>query len=541
MVWGQIARYIKPSRYYPFVVANTYNQGLRQDFNVVDRTASICGDICAAGLASLLTDPDRDWLELGPAIPNFELDREGAKYYSDLGERLNFIYDHSNFYEAQAQIYDDLTHFGTGVSIDYESAETILHVFTPCAGEYLLGTGFDNGDEVFNREFRQTVSASVEQFGLENCPPDLQQMWRGKGGALEYQNVIRHSIEPNFPILSGTESVGVVPGGFTWREAYWIAGRKNFKPLSLTGFHECPFAAARWKTQSNEAYGRGVGEDMLGDCIQLQLETRQKAQSIEKVNDPPMGADQALMNQPATTRPGKITYMNTMNGEKKFFPLYEIKPDIPAITADIKVITDRISRSAYNDVFQMLMTLRSQMSLKADLTATEVERLTQEVMTRLGPMIYRVYGTLEQRVRRHLAIMQRLGLMPPKPASLRGVPLRIAFVSLLTEARQAVKTESIARTMQFAGANSGAWPELKFAVDAVEGVRLFNKGVRGPPNLIREEAEIQALIAQEKKDQQLAQLTAQTLPGARAAEALSKASTGPGTALSALVQPPGQQ
>jgi hypothetical protein len=537
--WSQIARYLKPYRYYPFITSNMYDRGLREDFEIVDRTATLAGEVCAAGLMATLTDPDRAWLELGPAIPNFELDRQGKQYYEDLTERLNYVYDHSNFYEAQAQSFDDETFFGTGVGIDYEDAENILHVFTPCAGEYLLGVNFDNGDEVLNREFRQTISQTVEMFGVENCPPDVQQMWREKGGALEYENVIRHAIEPNFPIQDGRGgSIGVVPGGFTWREVYWVAGKKNFMPLSVTGFHEPPHFAYRWNTQGNEAYGRGVGENMLGDCIQLQLETRQKAESIEKVNRPPMGADVSLQNQPSSQSPGKITYMNTaQGGEKKFFPLFEVKPDIPAITNDIAIVQERLRATAYNDVFQMMWNLRQNMKLKADITATEVEQLAQEVLTRLGPMMGRNYGVQRQRVRRHLAIMARRGLLPKKPPSLQRVPLKIDFVSTLTEARRAVKTQAIARGMQFAGSLSGAWPETKFKVDANKAVELFFEGIGAPAQVVRTDQEAQALVAREQQNQKMQQLMEQTLPGAKAAQALSQTSLAPGSALAALVQP----
>jgi hypothetical protein len=535
--WSQISRYMLPRRFYAFITGNMYNQGLREDFAIVDRTATMAGEVCAAGLMATLTDPDRPWLRLGPAIPNFALDAQAKTYYEDVTERLNYVYDHSNFYESQAQMYEDMTFFGTGTVIDYEDEENILRCFTPCMGEYMLGVNFGNEPETFYREFRQTISQTVEMFGIENCPPDVVRMWTAKGGSLEYENVIGHSIEPNFAVQgAGNQGVGVVPGGFAWREVYWVRGKKDYRPLSMTGFHEQPHASCRWSTQSNEPYGRGVGENMLGDAIQLQIETRQKAESIEKVNRPPMGADVALMNLPSSTNPGKITYMNTANGgEKKFFPLYEIKPDIPAIVADIAVLQQRIAKTAYNDIFQMMMNLRQNVELKADVTATEVDKLTEEALMRLGPMMGRTYGALRQRVTRHIEIMGRKGLLPPKPLSLRGVPTKIDFISVLTEARRAVKTQAIARTMQFAGSLSGAWPEVKFVVDPDEAVRAFADGVGASPKIIRTADQSQALIAQAQKSEQQQQLLAQTAPGAQAAKALSETSLAPGSALSALV------
>lgn len=535
--WGQIARYMLPRRFYAFQTGNMFNQGQRQDYAIVDRTATLAGEVCSAGLMSGLTDPDRPWVTLGPALPGLELDKQGQMWYDDLTERYRYVLDHCNFYDAQAQHYEDLTFFGTAPIIDYPDANNILQCFTPCAGEYLLGTGMNNTDETFYREFRQTVNQSVDMFGAENCGPDIQRMWREKGAALQYENIIGHCIEPNYAIGGrGDTEVPPVDGGFTWREVYWLRGKKDMKPLSVTGFHEQPYAVSRWNTQGNEAYGRGVGENMLADCIQLQLETRQKAESIEKVNRPPMGADVSLMNMPASTNPGKITYFNTgANGEKKFFPLYEVKPDIPALTQDIQLIQQRLERTAYNDIFRMMESLRDK--TKGQVTATEIDALKEESLMRLGPVINRVYGSLRLRVKRHLSIMARAGLIPKKPPSLQGVPTKIDFVSMLTAAQNATSTAAIARSVQFAGTVSAVYPESRFVIDPEEAIREFNKGIGAPSRILRAPNEVKKLAQAEAQQTKAAQALQATTQGAQAAGVLSKTSLAPGNALSALVGP----
>ena len=532
---------MKPNRYYVYSgVANQYNQGLRRDFDIVDRTATLAGEICAAGLMAGLTDPDRDWAQFGPGIPGFELDQAGQQWYEDIRERYQYVLMHCNFYEMQAQHYDDVVFFGTSPIIDYADEETIINCRVPCSGEYLVGTGFDFSDEVLYEEYRLTVSQIVEGFGIENCPNDVQKLWRQKGGALENEFVIRHAIEPNFAIDDGAgHAYGVVGGDrdFTWREMFWLAGKKDIKPLSLAGFKEQPFAVSRWNVQGAEAYGRCVGENMLVDTIQLQFMTRQMATAVQKVNDPPMGADVSLMNQPTATNPGGITWMNTgAGGEKKFFPLYQINPRIDYYVQGIAAIAERLRETAFVPAMQPLLNLREE--TKGQVTATEVDKTVEERLLPLGPVFGRIYSSLRQRVRRHIAIMGRRGLIPPKPPSLRGVPTRIEFVSMLTAAQKATRTAAIARSSQFLGTLAGTWPEAKMLLDVEAAGREFNEGVGAPAGIIRSPQAFKREVAVAAKAAQQQTALAQTAQGAQAAAALGKTSLAPGSALSALV--PGQ-
>jgi len=156
-------------------------------------------------------------------------------------------------------------------------------------------------------------------------------------------------------------------------------------------------------------------------------------------------------------------------------------------------------------------------------------------LMQLGPVIGRVYGALRQRVRRHLGIMARRGLMPRKPQSLRGVPLKVEFISMLTQARRATQVAAIARSVQFTGSMVGAWPEARFAIDPEIASREFNDGVGATAKIMRSPRDIKRLIQQEAQKAQAAQVSALTTQGAEAASSLSKTSLAPGNALSALV------
>ena len=82
------------------------------------------------------------------------------------------------------------------------------------------------------------------------------------------------------------------------------------------------------------------------------------------------------------------------------------------ITADIEVIQERLARTAYNDIFRMMESLREQ--TKSGINPVEIDALREEALMRMGPVIGRVYGTLRTRVLRHLSIMARRRLLPQR-------------------------------------------------------------------------------------------------------------------------------
>ena len=175
------------------------------------------------------------------------------------------------------------------------------------------------------REFTFTVKEIVEMFGVAHCPSEMKKLSGQGGGSLENEFVVAHAIEPNFAVSKrgSDEEETIVPGVFAYREIYWLKGIKTAQPLSVRGFHLKPFMAARWSTVSNDAYGRSPCMDALGDNKQIQLETRRKAEFIDKGVRPPMGANVELKNEPSSIISGMITYMSTEGDKKGFWPLFE--------------------------------------------------------------------------------------------------------------------------------------------------------------------------------------------------------------------------
>ncbi len=198
-------------------------------------------------------------------------------------------------------------------------------------------------------------------------------------------------------------------------------------------------------TQSNDAYGHGPGMEAIADVKTLQVLAKRLAQAIEKVVNPPLLADVSMKNEPATSIPGGVTYVNGLAANNGMRPVYQINPQIEHITAHIQDIRARISKGFFNDLFLMLDQLGT-----TNMTAYEVAQRLQEKLQVLGPVIEGLLNeSLKPKLKRVFSIMERRGLLPPRPDSLANMPIDIEFVSMLAMAQKASATGGIERLAAF--------------------------------------------------------------------------------------------
>jgi hypothetical protein len=422
---------------------NSMIRGVPINQNILDPTGTYAMRRCAAGLTSNEMSPSRQWFKLKPALSDREdADPEAIEWFEEVEDRITTVMSRSNFYQEAAQLFEDLVTFGSGPMIIYEDEKDLIRCYTPCCGEYFLASSSANRVETFARMFVMTIAAIVEMFGLENCPPDVQQMWTDKGGALEVEKVVAHMIEPNAPINAPkiSEQGAVVTGGFAWREAYWVWGGESSYPLSLAGFHDQPHLCPRWAVTSNDPYGRSPGMDVLPDIIQLQVETGRKAEAIEKMVRPPMLASIDMKNEPASILPGKVTYVNGLGADKGMRPAFTVNPEIKEMMEDLAQIQQRIREGFFSDLFAMLE------QTTKDMTAYEVAARNQEKLQILGPVVERLQNEcLAPAIKRVFKIMERRGVLPPLPPALHGVPLGIQYIGVISLAAKAAKTASLER------------------------------------------------------------------------------------------------
>jgi len=522
--WRELADYFLPRRYKWIITPNQMARGAPINQHILDSSGCIFAARLSAGLVSGKSSPTSPWIRLKVGRLDSTKTSPISLWMAECERLLYLIFAESNFYNAIAVFYHDLVIFGTAALLIYEDFKSVINCINPCLGEYYVDIDGNYRPCVFYREFTWTVAATVQYFGRENCDDSILQLYDDPSGAnLTREIIIAHSIEPN---NDGRAAEFGFSKDFAYREAYWVWGGStspqggvNLPPTFLrrAGYYEKMAIIGRWDLVSNDAYGRSPAMDGLPDQKQIQLETRRKAQAIDKMVNPPLVADVQLKNQPANLTPGGITYVSgfSQGGKPGFASVYESKFPVQEITADLEMVKQRLSQVFFNDILRVA----SQYETRSNVTAVEWDLRKSESLVMLGPVLERIDDeVLKPIVERVFAIANRAGILPPPPPEIQGHMLNIEFVSMLAQAQKATAAAGIERLLQLTGGLVGVKPEVMDNIDTDEAIDQYSSLLNNSPKIIRspeELAQIRQQRAQQQQQAQQAQIAQQLSQGAK--------------------------
>ena len=385
-----------------------------------------------------------------------------------------------------------------------------------------------------------TVMAVVREFGIENCSEAVQKLYEDPtGSGLSREIIVAHAIEPN---TDGRAKEFGIPERFKFRECYWEWGGSaspqggSASPpcfLRRRGYEEQMAIVGRWDIVSNDPYGRSPGMDGLPDQKQVQLETRRKAQAIDKMVNPPLVADVQLKNQPANLTPGGITFVTgyAASGKPGFASVYDTKFPVQEITEDLSEAKQRLAEIFFNDVLRTA----SQYETRSNVTAVEWDLRKSESLVMLGPALERIDNeVLRPILERVFAVANRAGIIPPPPPEIQNQMMTIDFVSMLAQAQQATKAGSIERVLSLAGNMAGVIPGSTDKIDFDYALDKYSALLNNDPKMMRtadEVAKIREDRAHQEQAAQQAQIAEQL---ARGAKTLAQADSGGGSPLQQL-------
>ena len=441
----------------PFTGTETPGQKSRSQ--ILDGTSEMAGELLAAALQGMLTNPANTWFALRVQDERLMERREVAMWLQDATDVMLRVFasPRAGFSPNQHEKYLSLVNYGTGAMFIADRPGIGPVFLTRGLDELYMEEGPDGTINRVYRRWKMPSRAAVQEFG-EDAGPKVIERARRDNPADEKVELL-HCVEPR---------IGAAPGHL---------GAKNMPIASVTinvtdkhviresGFEEWPWATPRWSRRPGEIYGRGPGARALSDGKMLQRVMKATIRAAEKAVNPPLQvADDGVLS-PVRLNSGGITHVRA---DMMRFPGGGIRPVESAARPDIgedfcQQIRDRIAAAYHNNLLQQFRDPR--------MTATQSIQIAEETLRILGPVLGRLQiEDLGPMIDRTFAILFRRGAFLPTPQILEGQDLVVEYMSPMAKAQKLSDARGIAQTMELMAPLIGGQPEI---LDNVDGDRTF--------------------------------------------------------------------
>ncbi len=497
--WEETARWIAPWRgrfsgTYPSDKGlGGFESGLsgREDGRrIFDSTATRALRILAAGLQSGLTSPARPWFRLRRSGDRATESGPERRWLDVVEETLYASFAGSNFYQAVHSLYTELAVFGSADMYMESDPERHLRFSTLTCGEFSWACDASGRVDTVLRRMLMTPRQMAEVWGEERLSPATGKLL---GSNPDAQVEVLHLVYPRAVRNPARPGKGNMP----YASLVWEQDASAKTLLHEGGYEEFPHLCARWDVLGSEVYGRSPAMETLPDVRMLQEMTKSQLLAIHKVVNPPMRVP-AGFKQRLSLIPGAVNYINP-NQPEGIGPLYQINPDISALSRKIEDVRGAVRQGFFNDLFLMFTA-----EGRSNVTAAEIQERGQEKLLMLGPVIERHQTEiLDPLLVRAFGIINRAGLLPPPPKSLEGQELRVEYVSALAQAQRVGGAEAIRRLTSEVASLAGLAPEVLDKIDFEQAVDELASIAGVPARIVRSDAEV--LRLRREREQKAAQ------------------------------------
>lgn len=482
------------------------NLGDRRDQKLINTKPLRSVRTLSSGIMAGATSPARAWKKVTTANPDLAKHKPVRVWLDQVDDIIDTTHSRSNLYKAlSSHVYPSMCTAATGPMFQEEAKDDRGRTlpgrlrFRPMLwGSYVLDVNSEGRVDVCMEEMRLSVRQAMQRFG-DRCSVKVRDAYRL--GNYNQDVIVYHSVTPN---TDYDQSRPLDPeAGKPFTQCWWEQG--SDKPsdfLEMSGYEEFPVLAPRWQAAPTDAYGRGPGWDVRGDCRELQHWATQLHKALDLIVSPPMKASDGIKR--AALTPSSITFLPKDSRDGVFEPAVLLHPGvIEQVRQQIDVLERSIGESLFEHLWNMLiLDERNQRP-----TATEVEGRRQEVMLQLGPLLEGLNTELlEPLVERTFRILERADLLPPLPDELVGAELKIEFVSIMHTMQSQTGLVGIQALLSEVARIHMIYPDVIGKVDfaAVVDDLAGITGVRPDLVLSKEEfAKLQQARAEAEQQQQM--------------------------------------
>ena len=180
-------------------------------------------------------------------------------------------------------------------------------------------------------------------------------------------------------------------------------------------------------------------------------------------------------------------------------------------------VVEDIRDGLYNSLFLALLTQDN-----PQMTAREVAERHEEKLLMLGPVLERIhYELLDPLIARTFQLAWSAGLIPPPPEGMDLGETEIEYVSILSQAQKAVGVNRIEQSAAFLGSLTAVYPEARHAFKPFAAFKKYSAMIGAPADVVASDEEYEQAVAEEKRQQALAQGAAVAEPLANSAKVMS--------------------
>jgi len=468
-LWQEVADHVTGFRSF----TTRFTPGQKRTQHIYDTTALTAGNQLAGVFHGVLTNPAARWffLDAEPATASFDSDAKAWMDLTDAAMQHVFRRGRFGFIPAIAETYRDDVFFGTS-DIYVEDVPGTGPVFRTIPLSELYIDENDSGMvDLFFRCQDMTLRQAAQRFGMDALPDSMKRRYE-------------KSPEDTTKVLSVTFEKGAaqtkarVP--HPWVQIEVLVEEK--KIVRERGYWSRPHHVSRMNKDTGELYGRCPAIFALSDARMLNEMKKTRLKASQKNVDPPLlTVHEGILTQ-LDTSPGSNTIVEAFslsNGNRPVIPLYERGVINGSLTSEDIQDTQRSVREHF-----LGDALAAQ--LQQYMTATQTIEISEIVAQRLLSQISRIQvEKIEPMLLRTLDIVERGGLVPRRPQSLRGVQVVPRFLSPVERVQRASEARAVLQTWTSAAQIAPVHPEVFDNYDPDATARLFGDLHGVPPTVLR--------------------------------------------------------
>lgn len=513
----------------------------REDSKIINSEPRLCVQRYGAGMQSGITNKAQPWCSIVPKGIDDKLSRDPRinSWCNIATTEILAALERGNFYRTSGQVYPHAALLGTScIMIFRGDALGDVSFKLIDEGDYWIAE--DKYGEVTT--LLRRISMTLEQASQEFFLGALPEKWRAmiKDGKLEERVTVYNLICPN----EGGEHYADIPEERPYASFYWcppITTQDSDGILDIRSYTYKPFAVLR-QIDSGSVYGKSIGEMTLADNKELQELEEYELRMIANEATPSMLAPSSMKGKPINQFPGGVTYYDAVLGvgSSPVTRLFETREGIDKVDAKIQIISDRIGRFWYNDLFAMMLQVNA--NNRAQKTATEVAELSGEKVTLLGPVLTQTDDFLTSVIDAVFTILYADGIIPEAPYAITqgDAEISVEYTSTIhAEMKAALKMRAINSLIQMAAMLAQIKPEAIDKVNCDEVIDETCKVYPGAAAYIYTSKEVAQIREARNLQQQQMIASQQYLELAKTAganaKALSETNVGNGNALEMLM------